>query len=88
MFPTQSSDCKRGMVAIQSVSTTERYLKLVYYVLLTELVRYMATYTHISVYISMHVHCLGKERIFSFDLSKAIILCKKSQTESVILVTC
>ena len=26
----------------------------------------------------MHVQCLGEERMFSFDLSKAIKLCKNS----------
>ena len=39
-----------------------------------QLVRYI--HTHIPVYISMHDQCLGEERIFLFDLSKAIMFCK------------
>ena len=39
-----------------------------------KLVRYM--HTLMPVYISMHDQCLGEEKLFIFDLSKAIKLCK------------
>ena len=41
-----------------------------------ELVR--CIHTHIPVYISIRVQCLGEGKNFSFDLNKAIILCKNS----------
>ena len=66
-----------GLVSVQGVSTVEWYLKLAHYILLTELVRYINS--HVPVYISMHVPCLGEETILlSSDFSKGIKLCKNS----------
>ena len=35
-------------------------------------------HAHIPAYIGMYVQCLGERKNFSFDLSKAFILCKNS----------
>ena len=53
VFPTQSNDREWELVSVQSVSTAEWYLKLVYYILLTK--GQTVTYIHIPIYIGMHV---------------------------------